>query len=438
MRKVSIIIPVIREEKVKVCLRAIKENAGDPANYEVITEVDHDRIGCPKMLKMLTEKTQYDLVMFLGDDTVPQAGFLKEAVKAMDTLPDGWGVVGLATEDPMGWNEQAHFMAHKNMLEHLDGGAFYSTDYQHSCGEIELREVAEEMSRFVFAEKAQLLHDHPVNFKGDHKDEDLHRVYSPEVFEKDRKTYAKRKRSRMERLHDVRLGLAFPLTDIWTYTQFTFSILNVVMHHMVYLFGSGKATNLDIIFPNYPGKIDAIRNDLVKQALDSGCTHLLMMDTDQIYPDVETIEKLMAHDLPVVACKVHRRYPPFDPIMLSKKEVEYNTKRKVLLPVDDETIENNDLIEVGATGCGCILYNTEVFFEIDEPWFEEQVGEDGLTTGEDIGFCLKLNERGIKVYVDTTIDVKHLTTLAVDWATHKLYQKLKEVKQNGTRSKKRD
>ncbi|HUS88458.1 MAG TPA: hypothetical protein VMW91_03665, partial [Desulfosporosinus sp.] len=91
MRKVSIIIPVVREDKVKVCLRAIKENAGNPAMYEVITAVDTDRIGCPKMLDMLTQKAKHDLVMFLGDDTVPQSGFLEEAVKAMDELPDGWG-----------------------------------------------------------------------------------------------------------------------------------------------------------------------------------------------------------------------------------------------------------------------------------------------------------------------------------------------------------
>lgn len=438
MKRVSIIIPVIREEKVKNCLRAIKENAGDPANYEVITEVDHDRIGCPKMLKRLTKRTQYDLVMFLGDDTVPQAGFLKEAVKAMGTLPDRWGVVGLATEDPAGWNEQAHFLAHKKMLEHLDGGAFYSTDYNHSYGEIELREVAMEMDRFVFAERAEILHDHPINFKGDLKDEDLHRVYSHETVKKDKRTYAIRKRKRMEKRHGVRLALAFPLTDIWTYTQFTFSILNVIMHHMVHLFKSGKSTNIDIIFPNYPGRIDAIRNDLANQALDLGCTHILMMDTDQIYVDVKTIEKLLDHNLPVVGCKVHRRYPPFDPIMLSLNEAEYNEKRKVLIPTTDEEIENNDLIQVGATGCGCILYNTEVFYDTEEPWFEETLGEDGLVTGEDIGFCIKLRSRGIDIYVDTTIDIKHLTTVAADWALHKLYSKLKEVTQNGTRSKEGD
>ncbi|MFH2075419.1 MAG: hypothetical protein ABIJ57_08750, partial [Pseudomonadota bacterium] len=99
--KVSIIIPVIRPESAARCIKAINENAGVPREtFEIVSAQDHDRIGCPEMVKMLTGKTRHDLVMFLGDDTIPEAGFLKEAIEAMETLPDGWGVVGLNTEGP--------------------------------------------------------------------------------------------------------------------------------------------------------------------------------------------------------------------------------------------------------------------------------------------------------------------------------------------------
>jgi len=59
------------------------------------------------------------------------------------------------------------------------------------------------------------------------------------------------------------------------------------------------------------GHIDDLRNNIVERALYEGVTHLIMMDVDQVYPP-ETIKKLLAHNLPVVGCRVHRRYPPFD------------------------------------------------------------------------------------------------------------------------------
>jgi len=418
-RKVSIIIPVVREDKVKICLRAIKENAGNPAMYEVITEVDKDRIGCPKMLDMLTQKSKHDLVMFLGDDTVPQAGFLEEAVKVMNELPDGWGVVGLSTEDPNGWNEQAHFMAHKNMLEPM-GGAFYPTCYRHCFGEIELRDIAVGMGRFAYADKAKVLHDHPVNKKGIFGDPVLLSAYSDGNWQHDREMYITRKRNRMKDRYGIRLGIAEPLTDDTVYSHFHFSSVRTITNFMSHLYGDGKNVAIDFLAPSYPGQIDAVRNGLVHQAQMFGCTHLLFMDTDQIYSDPEMIQKLLAHEEPVVGVKVHRRYPPFDALLLRGKP-------GTLYSVPDEEIEKGGLVEVGATGCGCIMYDMEVFQKIERPWFELTVGDFGQPIGEDVGFCEKLKDAGYKIYVDCSIDIKHLSLLAVDWGTHKLYKKLKGV-----------
>ena len=64
------------------------------------------------------------------------------------------------------------------------------------------------------------------------------------------------------------------------------------------------------------GPIDGLRNKIVAEAMNIGASHLIMMDLDQTYP-IETITKLLSHKLPLVGCKVHRRYPPFDPLMLS-------------------------------------------------------------------------------------------------------------------------
>lgn len=418
MRKVSIIIPVIRPESAKRCIEAIKKHAGVPmGQYEIVDSEDTQGIGCPRMVKVLTRIAKYDLVMFLGDDTVPQKDFLKNALKTMDSLPDGWGVVGLNTEPG---NPIAHWLAHKKMLDHISGGDFFPTEYNHSWCDNELMDITEELGRWAFAEDSHIEHRHPINRTAEY-DEGYQRAYSKEAQQHDKRTYIKRKRQRMQDKHGIRLALAFPLTDIWTYSHFTFSILNVVMNYMTSKFKKNESIHIDVLFPDFPGNIDAIRNNLVMQALNMGCTHILCMDTDQIYDDIAMIEKLLAHNLPVVGAKVHRRYPPFDPILLNGEIGAFEV-------VADEVIENNELVKVDATGCGCVLYNTKVFFDIDEPWFELTIGKEGLPIGEDIGFCVKLKERGIDVYVDCSIEIKHLTTLAVDWATHKLYKKLKGVK----------
>ena len=177
---------------------------------------------------------------------------------------------------------------------------------------------------------------------------------------------------------------------------------------------------LDFLVPAYPGQIDSVRNGLVQQALMFGCTHILFMDTDQVYTDVDMIQKMMAHKLSVVGAKVHRRYPPFDPLLLRGNP-------GTLESVPDSEIEEEGLVKVGATGCGCVLYDMDVFINIDPPWFELTVGEFGQPIGEDVGFCEKLKKAGYDIFVDCSIDIKHLSLLAVDWGTYKLYKKLKGV-----------
>lgn len=428
-RRVSIIIPVIRKERAKLCMAAIHENAGVPRDqYEIVTAFDQDAVGCPEMVKSLVGMTNFDLVMFLGDDTVPQPGFLRVAIDTMEMLPDGWGVVGLNTEPG---NPVAHWMADKRMVEHIPGGQFFSTDYRHCWCDNELKDIAADLGRWAFAKDAVVEHDHPVNKRGEW-DEGLQRAYAEEARAHDFKTYLKRKRGRNVALYGVRLAVAVPLTDDRSANQFWFSFMRIWTHYLNSLHRKKSAVGLDFITPNYPGQIDAVRNDLVRQAIHSGCTHILMLDTDQIYQDEDMIEKMLSHGLPVVGARVHRRYPPFDPLLLRG---EVNN----LESVPDDEIDAGGLVEVDATGCGCILYDTRIFIdsivEDKEQWFELAVGERGQTIGEDIGFCSKLKSRGVDIFVDCDIDIRHLTLMAVDMGTHKLFKKIyaAEVRKNGAR-----
>lgn len=170
------------------------------------------------------------------------------------------------------------------------------------------------------------------------------------------------------------------------------------------------------------GGIDALRNDCVEKALHEGCTHGIFMDTDQIYP-VNTIPKLLSHKLPVVGCRVHRRYPPFDSLMLKIQEIDSHTNGYE--PIDEW--EENSLVEVDATGGGCLMFDMEVFRKIPYPWFEFKKQEGtGRIIGEDILFCQKLKAAGYKIFVDSSLECGHLTTMIVNRKTNLLYRSMKE------------
>lgn len=167
------------------------------------------------------------------------------------------------------------------------------------------------------------------------------------------------------------------------------------------------------------GPVDGLRNKIVEDAKAMGVSHLLMPDLDQTYP-VDTISKLLSHKLPIIGAKVHRRYPPFDPIMYKG---EINSYERI-----DEW-ENGELVEVDATGSGCLLYDMRVFHELLPPWFKfrpnpDPERADGI--GEDVGFCFDLKKAGYKIYIDTSIKCGHLSTMEITEETWWLYKSLKK------------
>jgi len=146
-----------------------------------------------------------------------------------------------------------------------------------------------------------------------------------------------------------------------------------------------------------------------------------MMDVDMIYHP-KTITKLLSDKLLIVGALCFRRYPPFDSIILRIKEIDERTKGYE--SVDDW--EENEILECDATGAGCIMYDMSIFRKMPYPWFRFQKNpENGMTIGEDIGLCQDLKAAGYKIYVDTSVPADHLTTLAVNRATNRLYNAMK-------------
>jgi hypothetical protein len=62
-------------------------------------------------------------------------------------------------------------------------------------------------------------------------------------------------------------------------------------------------------------------------------------------------------------------------------------------------LKDGECYPVDAIGMGCVLFKSEVFKKIKEPWFDQ--GEQ--TCGQDMYFYTQLFNAGIEVFVDTTV-----------------------------------
>lgn len=395
MRNVTIIIPAVRREM----SQKAAESAMACPGATVMVWMDKHRTGCPKMVKNMVEATNTDLIMFLGDDTEIQPGALEAALDKMNDLPDGWGVVGLNTENGKRF---AHWLADKRMLELLPDGMFFNTAYHHYYCDEELKDIAMENGRWAWAEEAHVKHHHPSD--GVTEPDDIHISLQPKL-KADWQTYCRRKRERMGN----KIAIGFPLVDDQVPVRFFTSFACME-----------KPSEYTLLVPQFPhgpwtGSIADARNSLVEQALRDGCRHLLMLDTDQVYPS-DTLTRLLSHKKDVCGVRVHRRWAPFDPIFLRGDIGKYES-------VSDEEMYSGDLIQVDATGTGCLLFDMEVFLKVDPPWFEFG-HHNGKSVGEDIGFCSKARKAGIEIFVDTGIAVGHLATVQIDRFFHEVCKKM--------------
>ncbi|OPY78290.1 MAG: Glycosyl transferase family 2 [Syntrophorhabdus sp. PtaU1.Bin153] len=424
---ISIIIPVIRPEKAARCIEAITNNACIPLDQiEILAERDTEGIGCPEMVKKLTDRAKYDNVMFLGDDTIPKYGFALIALEKMNEFPDGWGVVGLNTQDDrpgVGFNDHAHWMAHKKMLEYIPGGAFFPTDYRHCYGDDELKEIAIEIGRWTVAEDAKILHDHPVNGTSDY-DEGYQKAYDDGAYAQDWKTYHLRKIDR----RGFRIGIGTPLTGKTSDNRFQSSYRRAIYTFLKYDdIPPIKEYEPDVPIGEFARDIATNRNHLLTQALEDGMSHLVMTDTDQILPP-DIFVKLIAHAArgkDVVIAPVHRRYDPFELILMRGEDPDR------FIHVPDEECYSGKLIKVDNGGGGCFIVSMKAVLDILYPWFTlDDKTPLGGDMGEDVAFFWKLRQKGYQIWADTSIEIGHIAEVVINREFHEIWKRLsgKELK----------
>lgn len=414
---VSIIIPVIRPDNMPRLVKLCAKHAGiNEKFYEILTAEDKNRIGCPKMVKAMVAQSRGDMIMFLGDDTIPWKGYLKNALKAMEQLPDGWGLVGLNDQVHDGNNLATHWLAHKDLLPLLDG-EFFHTGYKHCFCDNELIARCKELGRYAWAPDAKLKHNNPIVYDDIDMDPDYYRVYGKETMNADRA------------LFDLRLANDWktprPAAD-------RVVAIGTPSH------GQGKADMWDCLerlrFYSNQNGIKTVkirqkgsivhhgRNRIVHQTRTDFpiCTHLMMVDDDMTFPP-ETLETMLNHDKDVIITNAYRKVPPFAPIAQVWDVKEERFKIVHFDPAEGQ------LYRISTGGTGIVLFNMEVFNTMPFPWFDFMYADDDpknpspeaiegkVLVGEDLNFFMRMKSFGLKLYCDFSIEIGHIGDATRTW-----------------------
>lgn len=151
------------------------------------------------------------------------------------------------------------------------------------------------------------------------------------------------------------------------------------------------------------------RNNIGNQAKAESADYVLMVDNDVRLPG-DALRNLLEE--PVDVCLgfyAHRWGNVFDGRTNVCKLGEFNYTQ--MYSAD----ELRALREAGVTrekihggGLGCALIRTDVFERIPFPYFQWTHYNDGNVLGEDLNFCERCHEHGIKIHVDPRVACGHL------------------------------
>jgi hypothetical protein len=139
------------------------------------------------------DESKGELVMFLGNDCIMGPNCIQEAVWEMARrFPEMDGMIGLHDSYWKKEHVAPHWLASKKLLPML-GGAFFDTDFFHTGVDNILLARCEKEGKYAWAEKACILHDHPMmSGKAEDMDTLYEQAYSGPRHDHDNQLYEQR------------------------------------------------------------------------------------------------------------------------------------------------------------------------------------------------------------------------------------------------------
>ena len=165
------------------------------------------------------------------------------------------------------------------------------------------------------------------------------------------------------------------------------------------------------------------RNLLCKEAVEGGYDRMMWLDSDMVFePDImERLSQRLDEGKDIVTALCFRRKPPIKPTIY--KEVgfvrEGNETRPAAIYYED--YPKDSLFEVKGFGFACVMMKTEIAERVAEKY--RLPFSPALGFGEDLSFCGRLSELGVKLWCDSSIKVGHIAQHVV---TENDYERIRE------------
>jgi GT2 family glycosyltransferase len=168
----------------------------------------------------------------------------------------------------------------------------------------------------------------------------------------------------------------------------------------------GVTVNLSVQVGNF---VDYNRNRIVTAALEHGCSHIMFVDSDMVFPSSGII-RLLDHDKDIVGANYNMRGNPStgDMGMCTTKMADADGN---LIAVNAEDIPTQ-LFKCHALGTGFMLIKSSVFAKLKKPYFQVYEDPDGTSHTEDINFCAHAGEAGFGVWCSPSIKMQHIGAYA--------------------------
>ncbi len=202
----------------------------------------------------------------------------------------------------------------------------------------------------------------------------------------------------------MKLAICVPCRD-QVMSGFCFDLAKMVGYH-------SRNTDDEIQIYQMPGTlIFHQREKLAKTALEAGAAAILWIDSDMRFP-ADTLERLLSHNVEICGVNATTRVEPIKPTALDLEMIEGNPVfHKV------ETRGKDYVEEISAVGFGVTLTRRSVFEKMAQPWFDILWTDAGGIIGEDVHFCIKAQDYGVKTYVDHVLSpfIKHIGTKEYSW-----------------------
>lgn len=142
------------------------------------------------------------------------------------------------------------------------------------------------------------------------------------------------------------------------------------------------------------------RNRIHKAFLKDNKPYLMMLDSDILFPE-KIVDKLLAHNLPIVGGWYKNKN--IDDLHPTIYDFDHEDEKGVFVWKHRKT-PGTGLERVDGMGAGCWLMRRDVA----EALGEEPYNTDSMQGGEDLVLCRKLYELGIPLHVDWSLNCAHV------------------------------